>query len=249
MKRFLLILSVIGILVLIPLYFLEAGSLTSIRLSDYRFRNVVVEDLTVNGTLTTSGSATTTGNQIITGTLDVTGQATFTGVTSTGGLQAGATSTLSGIDNQDNNIINIGNIAVDTISADDGSSLSVSDAINFSATNTSAINVVWTPSATLSAGTTTSIVITNAIMRVKSDGNVITVTSTPSVADGDDGQIVILQGDSDTDTLTLQDESNLGGSGLALSGGNDMTLGKGDTLTLIFDAGDDKYYEISRSDN
>lgn len=87
------------------------------------------------------------------------------------------------------------------------------------------------------------------ITRIAGGGAAITVTTTPSVTAGQDGECIILQGTSDANTVTLQDESNLGGSGLALSGGADFTLGQGDTLQLCYDTGDSKYYEISRSDN
>ena len=60
---------------------------------------------------------------------------------------------------------------------------------------------------------------------------------------------MIIQGDSNTNTLTLQDESNLSGSGLELDGSANITLGKGDTIHLLYDEGDSKYYELTRSNN
>jgi hypothetical protein len=99
--------------------------------------------------------------------------------------------------------------------------------------------------------TTATIVPTGVVMRVKAGGaGARTLISVPTIADGSyDGQILILQGLDDTTTLTLQDESNLADSALQLGGGLDCTLGAGDTLTLIWDDGDDNWYEISRSDN
>ncbi len=115
--------------------------------------------------------------------------------------------------------------------------LELSGTLSFSPSNTQSI--------TAAGGITT----TKSITRVQGSGGAITVTATPNIVDGADGQIVIYQGDNDTNTLTLQDESNLTGSGLELSGGVNFTLGKGDILQLVYDAGDDKWYEISRSDN
>lgn len=109
--------------------------------------------------------------------------------------------------------------------------------------------VIYTPSSTQSYSAANTITVTNTIMRVQGNGGAVTLTSTPTIADGADGQVVYIQGDHDTNTLTLQDEGNLANSGLALQGGVDFTLGKGDILTLTYDAGDDKWYEISRSDN
>jgi len=90
---------------------------------------------------------------------------------------------------------------------------------------------------------------TRRFLRVKGSGGSVTVTAIPSVAAIADGKEVFIQGDSDTDTLILQDESNLANSGLALAGGANITLGKGDILHLSYDEGDLKYYEISRSNN
>lgn len=90
---------------------------------------------------------------------------------------------------------------------------------------------------------------TNRIMRVQGSGGAITVTATPSVAAIQDGKEVIIEGSSDTNTLLLQDESNLPNSGLSLAGNADITLGKGDSLYLKYNETDSKYYEISRSNN
>lgn len=90
---------------------------------------------------------------------------------------------------------------------------------------------------------------TKRITRVQGSGGSVTVTATPSIAPITDGKTVIIQGDSDTNTLILQDESSLANSGLALAGGANITLGKGDALHLMYDEGDSKYYEVSRSNN
>jgi len=116
---------------------------------------------------------------------------------------------------------------------------------------TNAAGLALTPSSTTDIVAGTGITVTNATMRVQGSGGAVTVTATPSIATTglQDGQIVIIQGDSDTNTLKLQDEAQLASSGLALTAGTDFTLGKGDTLTLTWDAGDSKFYELSRSDN
>jgi len=106
------------------------------------------------------------------------------------------------------------------------------------------------PSATVSivAGTGLN-ALTDPIMRVQGNGGAVTVTATPSIVAGQDGQIIWVIGDSDANNVKWQDEAQLGSSGLALSGGQDFTMGKGDVLQLVYDAGESKYYEISRSDN
>lgn len=59
-----------------------------------------------------------------------------------------------------------------------------------------------------------------------------------------DGQRLLLQGVNDSNLVTLTDNTNC-----QLSGGNNFSLGKGDTIELIWDAGDSDWYELSRSDN
>lgn len=255
MKRFLFILFIIGILILLPLYFLEAGSLTSIKLSDYVFRNLECDDLTVNGSLTTSGSASSTSviatNASTTyftnatdadflGTLDVTGQFTAGNSSSTNSTVATALQVLGTLDVT----------GQATLGNSSSTNSTVSTAFESNGTSTLVANVVLTPSVTLShASGTSGIVVTNAIMRVQGSGAAVVATSTPTLIDGADGQIVILQGDSDTNTLRLRDADNLANTGLELAGSVDITLGQGDTLHLTYDAGDDKWYELSRSDN
>ena len=108
---------------------------------------------------------------------------------------------------------------------------------------------VLIPSSDLVLDTTDDITVTNPIMRVVGDAAAKTLTSTPTLVAAADGMHVIIQGTSDANTVTLQDESNLAGSKLQLAGGADMVLAAGDTLVLIYDAGDANWYEISRSNN
>ena len=96
---------------------------------------------------------------------------------------------------------------------------------------------------------TTTLSVIEGIMRVVGSGGAVILTSVPSIADGTDGQVVIIQGTSDTNLVTFQDKSSLATSGLELSGGYSFTLGKGDTLQLMYDLGDDTWYELTRSDN
>ena len=110
--------------------------------------------------------------------------------------------------------------------------------------------LVKEPSATTVMIAADAITVTKPIMRIDSGaGGAVTITSTPSIVDAADGTCVIIQGDDDTNTITLQDEAQLGNSGLQLAGTADMTLGAGDMLEVCYDAGDDNWYEISRSNN
>jgi hypothetical protein len=87
------------------------------------------------------------------------------------------------------------------------------------------------------------------IYRVAGSGGAVTLTSTPSVDASVDGKLIILEGTSDANTLTLQDESNLADSDLQLAGGVDITLGLYDQITLMYNSSNGKWQEQSRSDN
>ena len=92
-------------------------------------------------------------------------------------------------------------------------------------------------------------VLESTVTQVSGSGGAVTLTSTPTIADGANGQMVILVGTDDTNTLTVQDDSNLAGSNLQLSGGIDFTLGQGDTLQLLYHSDTGDWVEISRSNN
>jgi len=95
----------------------------------------------------------------------------------------------------------------------------------------------------------TAAMMVKKIVRVVGNTGDITITATPSLADMSDGQVVIFQGTDDTDTVTFQDEAQLGNSDLQLDAAADMTLGLGDTLTIMYDLGEDEWFELSRSNN
>lgn len=76
-------------------------------------------------------------------------------------------------------------------------------------------------------------------------GGAVTVTKTPSVTAGsNDGEILKLIGTSATNTVTLQDQSNLASSGLSLNG--NWIGAKDSVLTLHWDAAQSLWVEDSR---
>ena len=79
-------------------------------------------------------------------------------------------------------------------------------------------------------------------MRVQGSPGAVNITANPQIADGTDGQILVLKGMHDTNTVTLDN-----GTGISLTSGASFTLGNKDTITLIYDALDDEWIEISRS--
>lgn len=83
------------------------------------------------------------------------------------------------------------------------------------------------------------ITVTRKIMRVAGNGGAIDITADPQIVAGEDGQIVIIQGTHDTNTVTLDD-----GTGLALSA--QCVLAAQDNITLMYDSGDSEWIETSR---
>lgn len=76
-------------------------------------------------------------------------------------------------------------------------------------------------------------------------GGPVTVTKTPSVTAGStDGEILKLIGTSATNTVTLQDQSNLASSGLSLNG--NWIASKDSVITLHWDATQSLWVEDSR---
>lgn len=107
-------------------------------------------------------------------------------------------------------------------------------------------STLFTPSSAvqlLAAGTTT---LPNATkIKVAGNGAPATITATPSItAPASDGQLLLIQGNDDTNTVEYQDEGTLASSGLRL-GATSRTLGKGDTLLLTWTAADSKWYEVN----
>ncbi|MBT6843868.1 MAG: hypothetical protein HOA17_08765, partial [Candidatus Melainabacteria bacterium] len=102
--------------------------------------------------------------------------------------------------------------------------------------------VAFTPSGTTNVTAGGGITVTSALMRVQGSGGAVNITANPQIADGTDGQMIIIKGLSDTNTLTLDN-----GTGLSLSSGGGFTMGLKDTMTLIYDATDDEWVEVCRS--
>ena len=81
---------------------------------------------------------------------------------------------------------------------------------------------------------------TNVLLRVISDGGRVAVTANPQMAAGLDGQIVILTGRSDTDSVILHN-----GDGLRLQGMAE--LADSDVLTLMYHVAGGHWEEVSRT--
>jgi hypothetical protein len=104
--------------------------------------------------------------------------------------------------------------------------------------------LAYTPSALANIVAGTGITVTNTIMKVQGSGGAVDITANPQIVAGVDGQIVIIKGSSDSNTVLLEN-----GTGLILESASSMTLGNLDTIRLIYDQSSSSWIELSRSDN
>ena len=91
----------------------------------------------------------------------------------------------------------------------------------------------YTPSSaqTLVAGD--AVTVTASTVKRISTAGAVTSTATPTIADGNDGQLVYIH-NSGANDWTMQDESGLAGSNLCLPSGSSVTLNPGDTVAMVF---------------
>lgn len=107
---------------------------------------------------------------------------------------------------------------------------------------------VFTAASTLQSLLAASAISPNAgKVRVVGNGGAVVLTSTPSIGVGtDDGQLLIVQGTSDANTVTLQDSGTLAGSGMRL-GAATRLLGEGDISLFTWDAALAEWLEMAFS--
>lgn len=82
---------------------------------------------------------------------------------------------------------------------------------------------------------------TSPHMRVQGSGGAITITANPQIVAGIDGQLLLLEGGSDTNTVTIND-----GTGLHLHGGP-YTFGNHDYIMFSYEGGPSEWQEIFRN--
>lgn len=86
------------------------------------------------------------------------------------------------------------------------------------------------------------------ILPVVGDGGAVTLTGTPAFIHRGEGQIIILLGTSDVNTVTIQDEGVFPGSGVDLGGAN-ITLGARDVLALLYDEVNEIWIRLFSTNN
>ena len=93
---------------------------------------------------------------------------------------------------------------------------------------------IHTPTVTQTLSAANPIVVDAGVVKVAGSGGAVTLTSTPTIANGSEGEIIVIQGTDSTNTLTVQSESMLASTNLILNTAK-RTLGAGDRLVLRFD--------------
>jgi len=92
-------------------------------------------------------------------------------------------------------------------------------------------------------GAADQLTVTHPTMLVASDGGAVPMTSTPTIAAGQDGQLALIKGTSDTNYPIFQDSSNLVGSGLKFAGKRDVTLALNDSVLVQYHSSQSAWVE------
>ena len=100
-------------------------------------------------------------------------------------------------------------------------------------------NIIHVPSAVTNITAAGGITVTNAHMRIQGDGGPIDITANPQIAAGTDGQVLMLEGHSNTNTVKIDQ-----GDGIHMYGGN-IVLGLHDVISFQYDSDSSEWQEIS----
>lgn len=92
-----------------------------------------------------------------------------------------------------------------------------------------------------------AILATATLVTVTAAGGDVTLTSTPTVADGADGQLLIIMNIDAASLITLQDQGTLALSNLRLEAST-VVLGPRDSITLIWSDDIDDWVQVGYSD-
>ncbi len=100
---------------------------------------------------------------------------------------------------------------------------------------------IYTPSATASITAAGGITATAIHMHIAGDGGPVDITANPQIAAGGDGQYLILNGTSNSNTVQLDD-----GNGLHLHNGT-YIMGNHDYIVFFYDTGESAWEEVNRT--
>jgi len=147
------------------------------------------------------------------------------------------------------NGVNSGDLTIDTTAAGTGTNRNIRLAPGGSAYSivTDADSaLVYTPSATQSITAASDTITAVTTYKLVSPTSSLTLTSTPTIAAGTDGQILIILNINNVRTITVQDEGTLAGSNIRLTT-NTYAMARRDSLTLMYVSALASWIEIGRS--
>jgi hypothetical protein len=93
---------------------------------------------------------------------------------------------------------------------------------------------IQTPSATQTLVAGDAITVSTITFKSISAASGITLTSAPTIADGSDGQELILTNVGGTNSIVIQDEANLAGTNLCLPGDTNITIAAREAVRMVF---------------
>ena len=137
----------------------------------------------------------------------------------------------------------IDTLGIDALRATDVAAIDLDNTTTFSADVAFLITDLPASTGTVVAGTGITSAMLSPVMYFNTAA-AINISSNPQIADGYNGQQILIVGSSDTNTLTLEDAN-----GLQLAGAASMVLGVGDNIRLIYITALDLWLEVSRSNN
>lgn len=186
-------------------------------------------DFTPNGnsiTISPAASSTAlTAVQLLSGTMATNSSGTYVGAAVVASMNQSATAGYTALQ------VNITETAVGS-GAKRLLDCQVAGASRFAITNVGI--PFYTPSATQSLLAANAILADRGYIKVQGNGGAVTLTSAPTIAAGTEGEVIFIVGQSNTNTVTVQDRGTLASSNLRL-GATTRTLGNGDVLALIYD--------------
>lgn len=91
-----------------------------------------------------------------------------------------------------------------------------------------------------------TISVDGSVLLVAGSGGAITLTSTPTIANGTNGEVILIVGTNDTNTITLQHGTSYN---LQMSSGQDFTLGSADLIAYKYNSTIGDWIELFRCNN
>jgi hypothetical protein len=231
-------------------------------LMDASGNGILAGDLTVTGAVTIADTTTSTTkdtgaivveggvgieeNVNVGGTLDVAGAVGLADTTGSSSKDTGALVVEGGVGVEEN-VYAGGNIDVTGSATIDGAVTlgdAAADAITINGDATLAAKVIRSQSGVqdiTAVGGITGGMLVKSYVQIRGSGGDVDISANPQIAAGTTGQIITLQGTSDTQTVKLDD-----GNGLKLAGGISFTMKNGDIIQFIYDGSD--WREMFRQD-